>query len=193
MEYKTIPPLTFRQALRKALTDCTRYGHRRVRRSEYWWCMLAIALYYGILFGLSALFEDIVGLDLTSGPATIVLTILCAIPVGLWVMENYGRLHDTNHRDTWLMGILIPVFILIFGCALSQISMGHYPILLCDAVVIVPLLAIAAAFTAICLIFCLRDSDRGENDYGPSPKYQSLDNECMPSSTEPTDTTDGSL
>ena len=177
MDYQATSPLSLAQALRRALTKSSRGGRRRVRRSEYWWCMLAIAIYYALLGALYIFLEDVAGVNTTSWWCTALRLILGAMPVGLWVMENYGRLHDTGHRDTWLMGVLIPLALLAFGSLLPHLSMGRFPNLLHLPLIAIPLIVVAAVFATVCLVFCLRDSDKVVNAYGPSPKYRSVEYE----------------
>ncbi|MBQ7421374.1 MAG: DUF805 domain-containing protein [Prevotella sp.] len=173
MEYKARPKLTFREALQKAFTEPISYNRRRrVRRSEYWWCMLACAIYTAFFAGLRFLIEDVFGINTSGWFGVVVFTLLSIPPIGMFLMETYGRLHDTNRRDTWLMGILIPILFIILSFMLVY---THHPMLGAIGATVIILrifpTAIALVFSAICLVFCLKDSDKDENDYGPSPKY----------------------
>lgn len=178
--YEAKPRLSFKEALQSALKTQSSSSRRRVRRSEYWWCMLAIAIYYALLALTIWLLEDCLGMNITGWVARIVFTIFSCIPVGLWVMENYGRLHDTNHRDSWLMGVIVPILLALFGHVLSKININSLPASM-DGIWIViatfALLGMAFCFGIVCIYFCLQDSDKGENNYGYSPKYTKITEE----------------
>jgi len=172
--------LTFCEALKAAFTGWGGPKNpRRVRRSEYWQCMLAIVIYYAIFFALRYLLEDVMGWNVSGWLGVIIFTLFSVIPVGLWVMENYGRLHDTNHRDTWLQGFIAPLLLGTIALPFMSKPIGtiQSP---SDGILIGAsgvLFLIAAVFAVICFVFCLKDSDKGENDYGPSPKYTTIEPE----------------
>ena len=126
----------------------------RARRSEYWY-------FYLFCFLLSTITCGIAGL----------VTFLPQLSV------TVRRFHDTNHSAWWaflplviglvFMIIFIPIFIAVADGGSSEdtvmgVLIGGYAIFGIIMLVI----------GIIQLIFLCRDSDRGENKYGPSPKYQ---------------------
>lgn len=164
MKYTAKPRLSFREALKSAFSDLGGFERKRVRRSEYWWCMLAGALYVGAFALIRYILEDLFHLNLSYLLIDLIFVAVSIVPIGLWVMENYGRLHDTGRRDSWLAGIFLPL------AAAVVVYMAAWPSPLARWAVW-GLLAVAAVFSVVCIVFCLQDSDKGENDYGPSPKY----------------------
>jgi uncharacterized membrane protein YhaH (DUF805 family) len=124
----------------------------RARRSEYWWFYL---------------FSQLVG-SFTCGFGTLV----CLIPM---LAVTVRRLHDTNRSGWWafLPYILVVIFLAVMiplgvinidmkSDALTGTTLGLYIFLV-----------LAMLVTGIMLlVFCCQDSNRYENKYGPSPKYQ---------------------
>jgi len=172
MNYKAKPRLTFSEALKCAYKKGFDDNRHRVRRSEYWWNMLALLIYLLVFAAIYFLVEDVLKWRVLGRVWNVIFGIFSIIPCGIWVMESYGRLHDTNHRDTWLHGFFLPCVVMLIY---NVMSVGSGYSATQNTIVYSLLGAVAAIFGVICLVFCLKDSDKGENDYGASPKYEATD------------------
>ena len=157
-----------RMSLREAVGTClSKYADftGRARRSEYWWFMLFCFLLSLVTCGVGGL---------------VVLLPAYAVQV--------RRLHDTNRTGWWVganvilgavtMGLYIAAMFSLFGTALhfynnesamlsALMSSGS------GWFVVLSILGIIGTILSIVIfVFTLLDSDRGTNQYGPSPKYQ---------------------
>lgn len=176
IKYTKLPTLSFGQALRQALVNWGN-NHRRVRRSEYWWCTLACAVYLVLFFLGRILLEDHFQVNLSQAWLSWLQGILIIPPVGLWAIESCGRLHDVNRRDTWFGGMIYPLLLILIVASVWAAATHHRITDITENIYIwtaVVLLAnISLVFFVCCLTFFLKDSDKEKNDYGPSPKYKS--------------------
>ena len=136
----------------------------RARRSEYWWFMLFCLLITLVTCGVGAL---------------VVLLPSLAVQV--------RRLHDTNRSGWWVganlivsavtTGLYIAAMFSLFGTALhyynNETAMASA--LLSSGsgwLIVISLLGLVGTVLGIVIfVFTLLDSDRGTNQYGPSPKY----------------------
>jgi len=126
----------------------------RARRREYWFFTLFNAL---IVLGLS-----VVG-SVLSGSSAVGIFGMFSIIYGLGVLipslaVTVRRLHDTGRSGWWLLMGLVPVVgavVLYTGRSGWWLLMGL--VLVVGAVVL--------------LVFMFFDSESGENEYGPSPKF----------------------
>ena len=137
----------------------------RARRSEYWWFMLFCFLLTLVTCGIGGL---------------VVLLPAYAVQV--------RRLHDTNRSGWWVganvilgavtMGLYIAAMFSLFGTALhfyNNESAMLSAIMSSGSgwfVVLSILGTIGTILSIVIFVFTLLDSDRGTNQYGPSPKYQ---------------------
>ncbi len=137
----------------------------RARRKEYWMFVLwniivSIALFLiGLLIIIGAAITKNASLILMSNAVYVLLVggyslaiILPSFAVGV------RRLHDTNNSG-WL--ILISVFSSILYLVMVNVSNTEYK-LICSLVCLI--------CTIIMLIFFVKDSQPGDNKYGPNPK-----------------------
>lgn len=150
------PMLGFMEAVKICLIEkyCCFTG--RARRSEYWWFCLFIQIVGWIIGGVcfaiyfkSHTFEDYINnpLSLILSPAYIggmVVSLAFFLP-SLGAMVR--RLHDTGRSGKWLL--------ILLACIIPLVG---------SIVVLV--------FAIVLIVWNVQDSDRGENQYGPSPKYQ---------------------
>jgi len=165
------------QALRTALGDLNANNRSRCRRSEYGWCMLACVIYYAVLLALRYLLEDVAHIDLSTLVPSIISMMLSMLPIGLFVIEHYCRLHDTGHSDRWLSATFLP----LVGLLLIGLSTHESPFA-ATAPAFVRMASYALAALSACsglyvLYLCTTDSDKDDNLYGPSPKYERIDDE----------------
>lgn len=171
------PQLGFIEAIKICFLQkyCTFKG--RARRSEYWWfylaCIIANSVVsstgMGIFFSthsVSSYISDPGSLFLS--PAylmTIAFTLVLLLPS---LAALVRRLHDTGHSGTWLWGMVL-VYVLLWGCAAAGTIANSNPFLIILALICLLLLIVS---TIMLLVWSCQDSERGENKYGPSPKYQ---------------------
>lgn len=127
----------------------------RARRSEFFW--FALFTLASPIFALkkytSFIFFFGVG------------TFICPMPM---IAVTVRRLHDTNHSGWWLYSFLLLIVLFIATSVyVSYCGMNSITKIILDVsdYIFVPL-AVAL------LVFCCLDSDKGENKYGRSPKYQ---------------------
>lgn len=137
----------------------------RARRSEYWWFFLFTFLVSLVTCGIGGL--------------------VCLLPM---MAVQVRRLHDTNRSGWWVAVSYLLGFVLVgiyFGFMLSIFGNGalYYGN---DSALARAILTSGAgwglAFSILAIVqfivriivfvFTLLDSDRGPNQYGPSPKYQ---------------------
>ncbi len=190
------PRLSFKEAIGNAIANyATLKG--RSRRSEFWWFSLFETLVMAVpLVGLGIVtyafegtFHHIDGFENSTEEALhgIGVMILLLISLFLFIPSlsvTVRRLHDTGRSGKWLLGC-----ILVGGAykSLSKLMLGSAVVNSMDRLelikqaftdltigngVVLFLGVIDVALSIIMLVFLLQDSDKGENRYGPSPKYQ---------------------
>lgn len=163
---RTLPQLSFEQALKLAFSRLTQFNGRS-RRSEFWWCSLA-----AWLVNLIASWIPFIG-----GVISFLIS-LALIPL------TFRRLHDTGRSGWWWgFGCIIgtigaTVLVLVFVGAFS--SVGHFSSasaaenyfknLILNPFTIIYLLVIFA-YSIMMLVFLCQDSEKRPNQYGASPKY----------------------
>ncbi len=124
----------------------------RARRSEYWWFYLFAQLVGSVTCGIGSL--------------------VCFIPM---MAVTVRRLHDTGRSGWWYF---LPLIIMLVGMCIfiplviaGDINKNDLMTGTGAVIYLVSLLAVLA-ISIMLLVFCCQDSHRGENKYGPSPKYQ---------------------
>lgn len=160
-----IPTLSFSEALSTAFKKPTQFTGRS-RRSEYWWCYLAV-----VLISLVSSFIPFIGSAISS------LLSLAMIPL------TFRRLHDTGHSGWWygVSMIMSVVFGVYFFAALitagltdledqEMLAKGFMDIFLSP--VCLGLMFAGLVYSIVLLVFLVKDSDPNENKYGESPKYK---------------------
>ena len=123
----------------------------RARRSEFWWFYL-----FNMLLS-----------SFTCIGGFVTLIPMMAVTV--------RRLHDTGHSAWWYF---IPTLLsIIYSCTflpllLWGLSRGKEGPITVGFIALIIFLLISLYYGIMLLIYCCRDSDPDENEYGPSPKYQ---------------------
>ena len=151
----------------------------RSRRSEFWHLFI---LFFGALFLTFLLFNE----DLSHTYAKMKLycyiaPFVCAACFFPFLSVTVRRLHDVGHNGFWVVpfvvfvAIPIPLLYCVFSVDVDAFADDEF--YKCSFIfgVAVICLAIAFIFLLIICVFCLYDSLREANEYGPSPKYQEVD------------------
>lgn len=146
----------------------------RARRSEFWWFVL-FTFIVGFILGIIETFVfgsanpisttgSTIGYATGNGPLSTIFNLAVFVPT---LSAGFRRLHDTGRSGWWVGGWFLAIFAIGFtagfmGVFGSAPAMGILPALLM-------ILWIVWAVTLI-VFYCL-DSHKGDNQYGPSPKY----------------------
>lgn len=166
-DFKVVPQLGFGEALKEAKEKLTQFTGRS-RRSEFWWCYLAV-----IIANIVLSFIPFIGNGISS------IISLATIPL------VFRRLHDTGRSGWWcgvhIIGTIIGYTVIFasigFGAAMDIIN-GNY-----DAEEIAENISggavsaimisfiIGIVYNIVMLVFLCQDSQMGPNKYGESPKY----------------------
>lgn len=171
------PQLTFKEAVKICWSKYSDFTGR-ARRSEYWWFSL-----FAFLVMLLPLILLIIGFGMSQGsyeyPRTgwplfiiggIVVVILSLIFLVPSLAVTTRRLHDTGHSGWWIIANYAVSFISSFVRSFL-IGAGYEDNKLGIVIgLILGLINFGIGLTMF--IFMLLDSHKGENQYGPSPKYQ---------------------
>ncbi|MBR5324684.1 MAG: DUF805 domain-containing protein [Muribaculaceae bacterium] len=155
---ETTPSLGFTEAINAAASKIFQIKGRS-RRSEFWWTHMIVYL---------------LSTALTPVPIFGGILNLLVIPLKI------RRLHDTG-RSAWWWGIgaLIKISFVVYilyssaKLALNGYEFEDYDSFVFEYIVLKGILFIGAIaiYDVFLLILCCIDSDKGENKYGPSPKY----------------------
>ena len=140
----------------------------RAQRAEYWWWTLFTVL---AGFALGVLDATIFGMEDTDPePLGGIFSLATFIP-GLAVA--WRRMHDIDKSGWWNFLVVVPIaltvagfFPLLSGGSMDDLGGGALAL-----IIIGGLATLAAALYVLALL--VRDSDRGTNRFGPSPKYGS--------------------
>ena len=148
----------------------------RARRAEFWWYMLAMTIVGVVLSTVMMAWMLPNMLELADDPLSMYTSppFLVSCVFGLaFLLPNLGatvrRLHDTNRSGWWLLlpwAFYIPIIII----SILIILKPEYA--LSWGIVMLLLYLVEIASCIILLVWLCQDSDRGENRYGRSPKYQ---------------------
>ncbi len=148
------PTLTFPEAIQLAASRFFEFTGRS-RRSEYWWVMLALAVLSAIIPGCVLVF------DLVAAPLT------------------FRRLHDTGRSGWWYGSFLIFQYLsVVVGLLFLGVSIFSVVTMGLSALALLPLGlawgALGFLFRIVLIVFLCQDGEPYENQYGPSPKYETL-------------------
>ena len=155
----------------------------RARRSEFWWFVLFVFIVSSALsyFGMLSPIVGYVSMAFCLAVLIPELSVLCR------------RLHDTGRGSWWvvLLALLLAgyygSFATLVGSNFSNIAGATSPQdmmelaqKMADSVQSSPGLATTMVLCSLCaiiliiilIIFAVKDSNWGENKYGPSPKYK---------------------
>lgn len=169
----TKPELTFTEALNEAKGRLVQFTGRS-RRSEYWWCALAVFV-VNLVLGWIPLIGGVIS----------ILTGLTMIPL------SFRRLHDSGHSGWWygvsmILGIVIFFLLmsLLVAAGLSTDSNISFEslqtiLLSSSAIILIVLYLIGLILGIVILVFLLQDSKPYPNKYGASPKYVMEDETAM--------------
>ncbi|MBR5169187.1 MAG: DUF805 domain-containing protein [Muribaculaceae bacterium] len=163
----------------------------RARRSEYWWFALFYVLVTFVWLMVCAFFT-VLGLDTiihgVGSPISVLIIsgVFTSLPVFFFIIPQYAamtrRLHDTGHSGWWVLAaVLVGIAYIASYFALiiplvSGFDSGSSALdelMSSPMMPVVGILGLASMVLGIVIfVFTLLDSERGENKYGPSPKYQ---------------------
>ena len=146
----------------------------RARRSEYWWFVLFICLVRMVCSFIDGILIFAVDMKFMDAASCVLLFIPSMAVV-------FRRLHDIG-RSGWWSGvsyILVAISILSvlfmagfdFGVLMDNESMFRTLSGTQRMIALLPFIG-GVVLCVIVFVFSLFDSERGENKYGPSPKYQ---------------------
>ena len=191
------PMMSFKEAVSTCFSKYATFTGR-ARRSEYWWFSLFSLLV--ILIPVIAIILSTIGLggkefpeDFTVAGAIIVaLSVLAIVVISLALLlpslaVSTRRLHDTGRSGWWLvvyyviyavadiLEMFLPDIYKVFdgketGFFNAIAELFHASPVGFSVLTALHLLTIGLGVTIF--IFYLLDSHKGENQYGPSPKYQ---------------------
>lgn len=159
--FKTIPTLTIVEAFTAATDKLIQFSGRS-RRSEYWWIELCV-------FGTLCLFPFIgIFLDVATIPLVV------------------RRLHDIGKSGWWWGAYMVLriAYIVLFVADLILIIANSDEITEAESapdvamqlvVKYIVFLLIILAYKIVLIILLCQDSEKEENQYGPSPKYEAVD------------------
>ena len=172
------PQLGFMEAVKICLTEKYSCFKGRARRSEFWWFVLfqqivswVLTPIVFVIYFANHTIQDYLSdpVSLTTSPGIILLGVVSLALLLPSLGASVRRLHDTGRTGKWL---LLPIAFYI-AVIVSSILSAMYPELVISLSIVILLLYLAMLASVIILIvWWCQDSDRQENAYGPSPKYQ---------------------
>lgn len=139
---RALPKMGFGEAVKTCFKKYACFSGR-ARRSEYWWWVL-----FMVIVGICGIIPIL-------GWILIVATILPSYAV------MARRLHDVGHTGWW---ILAPLAVSVVNAVLMLKGMSNGTL---AGVLSLVSLVIGVAM----LIWLVKDSQKEDNEYGPSPKY----------------------
>ena len=193
---ETKPALTFKQAVGACISEYATFTGRS-RRSEYWWFglfTLLIMVIPLICMGVASFVLEgrfVMGPGETNGALTqtihLILVVIIALAYLFLLVPSLAvqtrRLHDTGRSGWWIVWFflasmateIVALFVLGFGSTdlgtIEQIKESFGVSIVGGILILLFYLAQLGLSLAI-FVFSLLDSQRGENKYGSSPKYQ---------------------
>ena len=141
---------------------------RRAQRAEYWWWTLftvlagfALGILDGVIFGAE---------ETDPEPLGLIFTLATFVP-GLAV--GWRRMHDIDKSGWWNLLALVPFALMVAGFY-PLVTGTSWDDLGGGSLALIFIGGFGALVAAIyVLVLLIRDSDRGTNRFGPSPKYGS--------------------
>lgn len=180
-----MPQLTFMEAIWKCNRKYAMFKGR-ARRSEFWWFGLFVLILMLIPMGLAIAAVGIFGKTENVFCFTILMPV-ASFGVVLWTIIPFlavltRRLHDVGRSGWWIVGDIIAsaancvTLNVVLGDA-AQVSSIHnlqqaFNVSTTGWIVMLLFFLVQIGLSFVILVLSLQDSHRGENKYGPSPKYQ---------------------
>lgn len=155
------PQLTFTEALNEAKGKLTDWKSRS-RRSEFWWCSLAVVI-ASLVLGFIPLLGQLLSL----------LLALIMIPISM------RRLHDTGRSGWWLLAMIVvsgAYTSIMFSAMVSALEGNPDRMLekmletIANPVTLV-LWLLSLILSITLLVYFCQDSKPEPNKWGDSPKY----------------------
>lgn len=180
------PRLTFKEAIGECLSKYASFTGRS-RRSEYWWFGLFVLILLLIPTGLAIATEGILG-KTENAFCIVILMGVASFGVVLWTIipsltVQTRRLHDVGRSGWWIVGGVVvgllytiaKSVVLGFEALYSdnevQNLIDAFQVSTVGGTVMLLLALVGLGLSIAVFVFSLQDSHRGENKYGPSPKY----------------------
>ena len=176
--------MTFKEAIRECLSKYATFIGRS-RRSEYWWFGLFVLILMLIPTGLAFAAVGILG-KTENVFCMVILLAIASFGVVLWTIipslaALTRRLHDVGRSGWWIVWDILALAaysvteIVVLGDA-AQVSSIHnlqqaFNVSTTGWIVMLLFYLVQIGLSLAILVFSLQDSHRGENKYGPSPKY----------------------
>lgn len=170
------------QAIEGGFKNLFNFGGR-MRRSEYWMFIAAVCvLYAGICLGCYYLVEAVPEPDeptMSESPkwlsvitAVLMAIIFFVIPLFCLLGATVRRLHDTGRSGllAWLTFASVAI-----GAAYLVIDMMRNDYQDPGDWVVWCVLG-TCVLIIVTVVFCLKDSEKGPNQYGGSPKWERIEN-----------------
>ena len=191
---EVVSRLTFKEAIGECISKYATFTGR-ARRSEYWWfglftlLIIAIPLVLMVIAALASgetLPVDPDNVSVTTSAIDGILMIVLGLSALFLIIPSLSvqvrRLHDVGRSGWWLFWGIIASFAFEIGMltllggdytdsgSFEQLSQA-FDIWAVAGVVLTLLYLAGIVMSIIILVFSLQDSHKGENKYGPSPKY----------------------
>ena len=173
--YVATPSLSFEDAVSSFFRKMFKISGRS-RRSEYWWIALLLLIASFSTYTLYSMPYIDLYLGAGAGVATSLFGLL-TIPLAI------RRLHDIGCSGWWF---ILPVIVLFIGSIIFLVSLvgaggdydsdeGFIRLLMMNIPLLIVMLLFLLVYPTIMIIFHCLDSQIGDNEYGPSPKYMIID------------------
>ena len=157
------PMVDFMTAVKRGIAGLTKFEGRS-RRSEYWWFALVVGVVTGILasifrnMAIEAAWKDVFSGGNSSFIWDLIWRLIYLCGFGCMLAVNIRRLNDAGKPAViaWI-GL---------GCTAGGLILG-----LLSGWLGAILLIVGSIVSIVNFIFCVMDSQRGPNEFGPSEKY----------------------
>ena len=189
------PRLSLSQAVGSCMSKYAEFTGR-ARRSEYWWFSffyLMVVLVLVCPIGVMAYLEESRGINMDAGLWSAgmaiagILAVFGALAALAFLIPciavEVRRLHDTGRSGWWVLwsfvisaaAIVVPFIFLgsqVMDMGDFEIMKSAFDVALWAGLIVGAFCIANWVLEILLFVFCLLDSDRKENKYGPSPKYQ---------------------